>query len=169
MVRVELKRAEGGKTVTRRDAQIPVRNISNEFVSRTRDYYKIGDIVKVKVARVDDYGMDLETKGKGLGVVKAYCGNCRHEMTHNQGKLRCLSCGSVEGRKWFENEDEYKPRERSDSRGFSDRRSFGGRDSRGPPRGRDSRSFGSRGRDNQSGGRGHYSSNGRNSSGGRSR
>ena len=132
-IMIEMRRAEGDKKVTTRNAQIPVRNIANEFVVRTRDFFRIGDIVRAKVAKLSDYGIDLETKGKGLGVVSAYCCNCRQEMTPGQGKLRCLSCGSVEGRKWFENEDEYKPRARDDSRGFNDRRSFGG-DRSGPHR-----------------------------------
>jgi len=168
-VMVELKRGEGETKVTRRNAQIPVRNISNEFVSRTRDFYRIGDIVKAKVNRIDDYGIDLETKGKGLGVIKAYCSKCRHEMMSNQEKMKCLDCGSIEDRKWFEKEDEYKPRERDDSRGgFRDRRSFGGRDNRG----HGGRSFGGRndrGRDNRQGGRRNFNSNGRSNFGGRSR
>ena len=136
-VMIEMRKAEGDKKVTTRNAQIPVRNIANEFVVKTRDFFRIGDIVRAKVAKMSDYGIDLETKGKGLGVVNAYCCNCRHELTPGQGKLRCLSCGSVEGRKWFENEDDYKPRGRDDSRGFNDRggdrRSFGG-DRNGPRR-----------------------------------
>jgi len=162
-VRVELKKAEGDKRVTKRDAQIPVRNISNEFVSRTRDFFRIGDIVKAKIASVSEYGIDLETKGKGLGVIKAYCSNCRHEMVSNQEKLRCLDCGSVESRKWFEKEDEYKPRERSESSGFRgrDSRGFGSRDSRSGP----TRSFGNR--DGNSGGRRNFNSDRRNNFRGR--
>lgn len=183
-VMVELKRADNGKTVTRRDAQIPVRNISNEFVSRTRDFYRIGDIVKAKINRMDDYGIDLETKGVGLGVIEAFCSKCRHDMMNNQGSMKCLNCGNVEGRKWFENEDEYKPRERSDDRGFRgrDNRSFGGRDrhdnrggnrsfgdrrnNHGPSRsfGNDRRTSGGR---NDTGGRRNFNSNGRSNFGGR--
>jgi exosome complex component CSL4 len=177
-IMIELRRGEGEVRITTKNAQIPVRNISNEFVSRTRDYYRIGDIVKAKVAKISEYGIDLETKGKDLGVVKAYCSKCRHEMTPGQGKLRCLNCASVEGRKWFENEDEYKPRERDDSRGFGGR----GRDNRGYSSDRrHSGGFRSGGRDNNhrsyggdrhnsrphSGERRPYNSNRQNNSGGR--
>ena len=196
-VMIELRKAEGNKKITNRNAQIPVRNISNEFVSRTRDYYRIGDIVKAQVSRIDDYGIDLETKGRGLGVIKAYCSQCRHEMLASQDKLKCLNCGSAEDRKWFEKEDLYKPRERSDSRGFDrdrgssrgfdrggDRRSFGNREHGPRPfgnrtyGGQGSRSFGNRdgprqdnrsfgNRDNSSGPRRSFNSNGRNNFGGR--
>jgi len=173
---VDLKKGEGEIIITTTRAQIPVRNISNEFVSKTRDFYRIGDIIKAKISKISDYGIDLETKGKGLGIIKAYCSKCRHEMTPGQGRMRCLGCGSVEGRKWFENEDEYKPRDRNDSRSFGgDRRSGGyrGNDRRGSSGGYHSgpkRSFGGdKNSDSQghSGERRSYNSNGRSNSGGR--
>jgi len=172
---VDLKKGEGEIKITITRAQIPVRNISNEFVSKTRDFYRIGDIVKAKISKISDYGIDLETKGKGLGVIKAYCSKCRHEMTPGQGQMRCLECSSVEGRKWFESEDEYKPRERSDSRYGGDRRSggFRGNDRRGSSGGYQSgprRSFGGdRNNDNRGhgGDRRNYNSNRWSNSGGR--
>ena len=124
-VLIEIRSVEGGKKVTVSNAQIPIRNISNKFVSRTRDFFRIGDVVRAKVSQIDEYGIDLDTIGKGFGVTKAYCTKCRHEMEYGHGKLMCLNCGSVETRKWFEEEDireERRPRE------FDRNRSFGNRD-----------------------------------------
>jgi exosome complex component CSL4 len=126
---VRLTNAENGKKILQTSAQIPIRLISNEFVSKARDFYRIGDVIKARIAKLDPLGTDLETKGQGLGVVIAYCSNCRHEMSFSTDKMMCISCGNSENRKWFEKTDEYKPRPRSEfdsNRSFSDRgRSYG--------------------------------------------
>lgn len=119
---VELLSAEGGKKITVKGAQIPVRNVSTDYISNLKPLFKIGDIVKAKVNRKSPLGIDLSTNEKGLGVTKAYCSNCRSEMGSSHGKLMCLKCGSMETRRWFE--DDLAPRQ------------FGGhdRDDRGPRR-----------------------------------
>ena len=144
---IELMSAENGKRITGINvAQLPIRNVSNEYVTELKKLIKIGDIVKAKIASINEYAIDLTTKGQGLGVVKAFCSNCRAELSHSNGKLMCLACGSVEDRKWFEKEDNQDfnrgpPREGGGFRGRGgfggERRGFGGggRRSFGPRRG----------------------------------
>ncbi|MCX6803599.1 MAG: exosome complex RNA-binding protein Csl4 [Candidatus Diapherotrites archaeon] len=120
---IHLLSAENNKNITGITmAQLPIRNISNEYVTELKKIIKIGDIIRARVTSESPLGIDLTTKEKGLGVIKAYCTNCRKEMNYNNGKLMCLNCGSVEERKWFEAEDTYKPREG----GFSPERRSGG-------------------------------------------
>jgi len=136
---IELLSAENGKRITGiKTAQIPVRNISTEYISELRKFFKIGDIVRAKIVMNSPLAIDLATNEKGLGVIKAYCSNCRKEMQFQNDKMMCLNCGSVEERKWFEAEQkprEYAPREGGfggDRRGgFGGNRSFGGDRGRG--------------------------------------
>lgn len=125
---VHLLSAENGKKITSFSvAQLPIRNISNEYVTELKKIIKIGDIIRARVMSASELGIDLTTKEKGLGVVKAYCSNCRKEMNYLNGKLNCPECGSIEDRKWFEAEDNYAPRQG----GFERREGFGGGRDRG--------------------------------------
>lgn len=135
---VSVEHEEGGKkAMSVKDAALPVRSVSNAYVTNLKTLFKVGDIIRARVAMASELAVDLETNEKGLGAIKAYCSQCRKEMSYSNGKLMCLNCGSVEERKWFEAEDE-----RSERRGFGDR--GGGRS--GSFGGRDGRSFGGRDR-----------------------
>ncbi|VVB74741.1 Exosome complex component Csl4 [uncultured archaeon] len=125
---IELLSAEGGKKIMGiKTAQLPIRNVSTEYVAELRKAVKIGDLIRARVEMASPMAIDLLTSEKGLGVIKAYCSNCRQEMQYSNEKLMCLACGSSEERKWFEAEQkprEFRPREGG---GFRDRRgSFGG-------------------------------------------
>jgi len=152
---VDLVSAEKGRKITRKNAQIPIRNASTEFTNNLHDLFKIGDIVRAKIVMQSPLAIDLATNEKGLGVTKAYCSNCRSAMNYSGGKLMCLLCGNVEGRRWFENDQ--APRQF----GSGDRDGFGG-----------NRGGGFRGRDSHGGGRsfggGHGGGFGGGRSGGRS-
>ncbi len=117
MVLIELTSAENNKKITSKEANLPVRNVSTEYISKLDNFFKIGDLVKAKVVGATPLGIDLATNETGLGVIKAYCKECRTELSHSNGKLLCFNCGSQEERKWFS--DEQKPRE------FQPRREFG--------------------------------------------
>ena len=117
MVLLELTSAENNKKITSKEANLPVRNVSTEYISKLDNFFKIGDIVKAKVVGVNPLGIDLATNETGLGVIKAYCNECRTELSHSNEKLLCFNCGSQEERKWFS--DIQKPRE------FQPRREFG--------------------------------------------
>ncbi|MFA6268980.1 MAG: exosome complex RNA-binding protein Csl4 [archaeon] len=107
---LELLSAENGKKILGvKTAQLPVRNVSTEYVSELRKTMRIGDIVRAKITMASPLAIDLATNEKGLGVIKAYCSNCRQEMQYSNEKLMCLACGNTEERKWFEAEQ--KPRE----------------------------------------------------------
>ncbi len=127
---ITLLKAENGKRITGQTiAQLAVRNVANEYIHELKKTVKIGDIIRAQIVGYSELGVDLSTKGKGLGIIKAYCSNCRSEMQFSAGKLMCISCGNVEDRKWFEKEDEYQPRaprEGGYGRGFERRE--GGRD-----------------------------------------
>jgi len=148
---ISLLTAEKGKRITGQTvAQLPVRNVANEYVNELKKIIKIGDIIRAQVVGCSELGVDLNTKGKGLGIIRAYCSNCRSKMNYSAGKLICISCGNIEDRKWFEKEDTYQPRPQREG-GFGggfrshDRGNFGGggfRSRNGP-----SRSGGFSGRD----------------------
>jgi exosome complex RNA-binding protein Csl4 len=112
---IELLSAEGNKRITGiNTAQLPIRNVSNEYVTELQKILKIGDIIRAKVVMSSPLAIDLNTKEKGLGVIKAYCSNCRKEMSFNNNQMVCLDCGSIEDRKWFEKVEEerqHEPRE----------------------------------------------------------
>ena len=116
---IELLSAENGKKITGiKTAQIPVRNVSTEYITELRKFFKIGDLVRAKVVMSSPLAIDLATNEKGLGVTKAYCSNCRKEMQFSDNKMMCANCGNIEDRKWYEAEQK--------AREFAPRSDFGG-------------------------------------------
>lgn len=75
-----------------------VMNIRDGFVPSAKSEMKRGDLIK---ARVEDTskGVSLSTKAFDLGVVKAYCEICRHEMNLVDTVLKCGKCGNISKRK----------------------------------------------------------------------
>lgn len=75
-----------------------VMNIRAGFVPTAKTELKRGDLVK---ARVEDLkqGIALSTKEFDLGVVRAYCSVCRHEMAMEGSGVKCGHCGRFEKRK----------------------------------------------------------------------
>lgn len=80
-------------------AMIPARFISRSYVKNLSDCFRIGDVVKAKVAVFSPQGIDLRTNDPELGVVKAFCVKCRHPLGLFNGILKCTSCGNTENRK----------------------------------------------------------------------
>jgi len=78
---------------------VMVSRISSFFVKRLNDEFKIGDFVKARIVESNTYGVELSTNEPDLGVIRAYCSNCRQELGLFAGKLKCTNCGSIEGRK----------------------------------------------------------------------
>ena len=78
---------------------LPVSEVKKGFVKTLRDEFKTGDIIKARILEFDKYRVTLGTKSSDLGVVKAFCSHCRHELVLDKGVLKCPSCGSVERRK----------------------------------------------------------------------
>lgn len=80
-------------------ALLPVRMVSPFFVKDLSDIFKVGDILRAKVVETTEYGITLTTKFPELGIIRAFCDQCREPMHLFEGKLKCLSCGATSQRK----------------------------------------------------------------------
>jgi exosome complex component CSL4 len=87
-------RAVSGDT----NATIRVSEISSSYVREASTEYGIGDFVKARVIQVKP-SLQLATKGRNLGVIKALCGRCRHPLFRKDNSLECKNCGCVYRRK----------------------------------------------------------------------
>lgn len=102
VVLIDIREAEGKsgkKALSSGYASLVIFNIADEYVNSTRDMFRIGDIVKARVADVKPYGVELETKALDLGVIKAYGVKTRQPLMLINGKLRDPSTGETEERK----------------------------------------------------------------------
>ncbi|MEM4250450.1 MAG: exosome complex RNA-binding protein Csl4 [Candidatus Bathyarchaeia archaeon] len=57
------------------------------------------DLVRAKVVSAADGIVRLTTVGKNLGVLKAYCSNCGHQLILKRRLLKCERCNNTERRK----------------------------------------------------------------------
>ncbi len=80
-------------------AAIPIRMVSRDYVENLRALFKVGDIVKAKIAAIHADCMDLKTDEPDLGVVKAFCSVCRAPLEKFGETFKCTECGSNEERK----------------------------------------------------------------------
>ncbi len=78
-------------------AAIHVSNVKDAYVKELYNEFAPFDIVKARV--IDLRNMRLTTVNKELGVMKAYCGNCRTVLKKDDGKLKCPKCERTETRK----------------------------------------------------------------------
>lgn len=91
----------------REDRQLPLPDIGTIHVSQVRGSYvkdltrefKLGDIVRARVANVRRGTVQLTTAGDDLGIIMAACSKCRTPLDRDNNKLKCPSCGNVELRK----------------------------------------------------------------------
>ncbi len=83
--------------VNAEEAAIHVSNVKDAYVKEL--YYEFApfDIIKAKV--IDLKNMRLTTVNKELGVMKAFCSNCRTTLKKDNGKLKCPKCKRIETRK----------------------------------------------------------------------
>ncbi len=95
----ELADSEGQRIIGFGRAMLPIRNVSRDYVEKLSDFFKVGDIVKVKVSKLFKDAIDVESQQPDLGVVKAFCSKCRQPLHKFDSSLRCLKCGSGEQRK----------------------------------------------------------------------
>ncbi len=80
-------------------ASLPVRNASPSYLKSLSDAFKIGDLVKAKISMLSPYAIDVRTNDFDLGVIKAYCSKCRHQLQLFGRSLKCTNCGNTEERK----------------------------------------------------------------------
>ena len=73
--------------------------IRRGYVKNVRDEYKVGDIIRAKIAAFQNGEFRLTTDGDDLGAIKAFCAKCRHPMKVESGILKCEDCGEKDNRK----------------------------------------------------------------------
>jgi exosome complex component CSL4 len=88
---------ENREIVNVRSGDIHVSNVRDSYVKRLSDELKFLDIIRAKV--IDTDRMRLTIAEDSLGVVKAYCSNCRGELALEGKKLKCPVCNMTETRK----------------------------------------------------------------------
>ncbi|MEM3411936.1 MAG: exosome complex RNA-binding protein Csl4 [archaeon] len=80
-------------------AVIHIRNVANKYILNMREAFRVGDIVKARILEIEPTTVVLGTNEKNLGVIKAFCSNCRTPMIRSGYKVKCPSCNSLENRK----------------------------------------------------------------------
>jgi len=88
---------EDREIVNVRSGDIHVSNVRDSYVKRLSDEFRPFDIVKARV--LDTERIRLTTAEDSLGVVKAYCSNCKGELVLEGKKLKCPVCNMTETRK----------------------------------------------------------------------
>jgi exosome complex component CSL4 len=88
---------EEREIVNIRPGDIHVSNVRDSYVKRLADEFKHSDLIRARVTDVER--TRLTTAEDSLGVVKAYCSNCRGELVFDGKKLKCPVCNMTETRK----------------------------------------------------------------------
>lgn len=80
-------------------AYLRIPEVQHAYTENFREFLRIGDVVKARVKEVTSMGIYLTIADNDLGVVRAYCSNCRHELEMRGRTLVCNNCGNNESRK----------------------------------------------------------------------
>jgi len=80
------------------NATLRVSEISTSYVKEPSTEFNIGDIIRAKVTQVKP-SLQITTRDKNLGVIKANCSNCRQILNKKGNILECNNCGNKEKRK----------------------------------------------------------------------
>jgi exosome complex component CSL4 len=80
------------------DATIHVKEIAQGFIKDASTEYKAEDYIRAKVIQVKP-SVQLETKERGFGAIKARCSKCRHPLLKKSHGLECENCGNKEHRR----------------------------------------------------------------------
>ncbi|MCD6434204.1 MAG: exosome complex RNA-binding protein Csl4 [Candidatus Diapherotrites archaeon] len=78
---------------------INIRNVARTYIKNLKELFKVGDIVRARIIGIKPYSIELTTAEPSLGVVKAFCSNCRAPLKPFGQFLKCLVCNSTEKRK----------------------------------------------------------------------
>ncbi|MBN3037184.1 MAG: exosome complex RNA-binding protein Csl4 [Candidatus Diapherotrites archaeon] len=70
-----------------------VNAIRRGFVKSLKDEYGTGDFIRAKIIESSPYTVALSTDGRNLGLVKAFCPECRRALSAESDLLVCESCG----------------------------------------------------------------------------
>jgi exosome complex component CSL4 len=100
MIIVEVKHVAGkNRSISSdTDATIHVKEIAQGFIKEASSEYKAEDYIRAKVIQVSP-SVQLETKDRNLGAIKALCSRCRHPLVKKSHGLECENCGNKEHRR----------------------------------------------------------------------
>lgn len=100
MVVFSIDMVEGSSRGVKEDveASLHISKVSDDYTEELEEEYLVGDIVRAKVVQAEPT-IRLSTIGKGYGIVKGYCSQCRKDMEYKNGKLYCPRCDIYESRK----------------------------------------------------------------------
>lgn len=87
------KRSISGDT----NGTLRVSEISQGYIKDPSDVFSLGDIFRAKVTSVKP-SIQLETKDRKFGVIKAFCSKCRQSLIKKDKGLECENCGNKERR-----------------------------------------------------------------------
>ncbi|MBD3397594.1 hypothetical protein GF412_00470 [Candidatus Micrarchaeota archaeon] len=71
------------------EGKIPVRAMSSGFTPSTRDAVRVGDIIRAKVVKIEGEKAELTLADPNLGVIKAFCSQCREPLEKTGKGLQC--------------------------------------------------------------------------------
>lgn len=76
---------------------IHVSNVSKSYVDKLDDIFDKNDIIRAKIVRQEGKEFQISTVDPSLGVIKAFCKYCGHEM-QRKGKTQviCPFCSNVQ-------------------------------------------------------------------------
>ncbi|MCX6665553.1 MAG: exosome complex RNA-binding protein Csl4 [Euryarchaeota archaeon] len=79
------------------NSTIHASEISQSYIKDASTEYKVGDIVRAQIIQVQP-SIQLTTKGRELGAIKALCTKCRRPLVKHDNALECQNCGNKERR-----------------------------------------------------------------------
>lgn len=80
------------------DATIHVKEIATGYIKDASTEYKAEDYIRAKVIQVKP-SVQLETRERDLGAIRALCTKCRHPLVKKHHGLECENCGNKEHRR----------------------------------------------------------------------
>jgi exosome complex component CSL4 len=86
--------------------RLRISEVSPSYVKDVSDVYAFGDIIRAKVTQVHP-SLQLITKDRELGVIRALCEKCRQPLIKKENYLECKNCGNKERRKIADDYGEY--------------------------------------------------------------
>ncbi len=102
MAIVNLVVVDGKKIELPFTGMLHISNSSPRFERVMGEVCKPNDILRAKVIDTSQRIPKLTTIGRELGVIKAFCSRCGHELILSGSILRCSNCRNVERRRLAE-------------------------------------------------------------------
>lgn len=86
------------RAATNTYAYMRIAHVQRGFTEHFRDVFRIGDFVRARVHEVKPLGIYLTMADGDLGVIRAFCASCRHEIPVTKRDTTC-NCGRRQQRK----------------------------------------------------------------------